>query len=1115
MIKNYRKRKNLALKMCAMFMFPFSLFGGLCLYKNGKASAITETSGYHSEIISVTNSDFTQGGSSYVSGNSLSGWNAIETESNARGMLISVNNVEIDDVEEDYFLPRNPEAFYKNDDRVMMINAKNSSSADDSVKAYKGYRSSSITLEANSFYSFSVAVKTMAHSTDANDVFASVYLSGITNDEDREVRLGIEGITSAGWKEFYIFVATGNKTQNVTLDLYLGTNGQASQGAVFFDHFVTTRYSQNLFYENLQRFNYQGKDNYKSMDNETVFLVNDLLTNYDLVEESKNMNLDFEEPLTSDALGDKWSIIKDGKHNASAQIMNVRDRSGQTEWKNKTGYDFAGDDYSKDNNNALVLWAGDENSNGYIGVKSQDIAINAHDIYKITLKLKVVGIENGSFYVKVSENEGIYSYQQINKEEDNEDNFYTLLSNKTAGITSNTTNDWTNDYQTIEFFVKGHSLFNSSFNIEFWLGDSTTETKGLAAVDNIKIEYSNYEAFENASSSNKLELKYEEYENSSTNNGLFNNAQNTENKYPLSANNWTATKGEEKFNESGVIYLSTNEEYQKLYNKDIYDWAGINPNSDKGTPNNVYMMFNRQKSFQSLQSGTYSLSENSFYKLSFDLYTQDYLNFKSSVKVEVVDDNGIILFSKDNVTSADMFKNFEIYFHTAETISHTITIKIYLGEENNKVGGFVYLDNFLFEQQSDLTEEQFLLKENRADLTNFLLNLEGDIEGTISPNASFQFTPAVETFDGSSTENSLNEGGIVSGKNNEFGIENDNNILVLKNVTPSTSSLSSKYKFTMAEGSYYKLTFDLATIFSEEASSDSSKDKDHNCGYGVKVNVDGFTEITKLVGTKEFSTYTIFLNSSTSSTSALTFSLVSDCEQTLGVALISNLKFVSSTENEYNTAKTNYGDNFGKTVFTSSKSEEIEPEEPDDSEEDTTTDSNGVDNRWLLIPSIIMGIALIVAIIGVILRKIKIKKIDKIKNEAYDRKLSLNHDVIIKQAQERRDEEVVSLQKAKQVLAQRRLDLEEEHKQFVKNNREQANGKLSREVEKAFKQYNNDIARIDEKINILQEKIDFCMTADYLLTVERKIVMEEEDKFANEKKALKKAKQENKQKSLN
>ncbi len=1107
MIKNYKKRKNNALKMCAMFMFPFSLFGGLLLCNQSKASAVNETTGYHIENVSVSNSDFTQGGSTYTSGNSLSGWNAIETDNKASGMLISVgNNVDNQDFEDDYYLHHNPESFYKNDQRIMMINAKTASSESDAKKAFKGYRSSTISLEANSFYTFSVAARTMAHSSDATDVFASIYVSGLKDEDGQEVKLGIERITSSAWKEYYFFIATGNESQSVTLDLYLGTSSEASQGAVFFDHFVATRYSENLFHENLENFGYTA-DNFESMDNETVFIVDKFLPQYQLIEGSENYNFDFEDELTEKALGDKWQIISGKRHNANAEIMDIRDRSSISSWTNKTGYDFIGDDYSNDNHNGLVLWANEDG--GYIGVKSQDISLNAHDIYKITLNLKLTGIENGSFYVNVSENDKIYSYEQIEKEEDNEDNFYTLLSSKTSGFTSNTTNEWKNDYQTIEFYVKGHSLYNSSFNIEFWLGDETTQTKGLAVVDNIKVEYSNYNDFENTTSSNKLELVYEEYENSSTNNGLFNLAQNTEGKYPLAASNWTATKGNDKLNESGIVYLSTNEEYDKLYPREKYDWAGINPNSDSETPNNVYMMFNRQPSYQSLQSGTYSLSENSFYKLSFDYYTQDYLKSISKIKVEISDENGITLFSKSDISSPDKFTKMEIYLHSAEIISHTISVKIYLGEENHEVGGYVYLDNFAFEQMSDMTEDTFAVKENKADLTNYLLNLEGETDST----PSFTFS-VDETFDGSSTSSTLNEGKIVSGKNNGYGIENENNILAIKNLTPATSSLTSKYKFTLGENSYYKLTFDLATIFGDEASSAESKDKDHVCEYGVKVNLDGFNEIKGIVGTRELKTYTIFFNSSTSSTSAISFSLVSDCEQTLGVALITNLNLASATENEYNTAQTVYGDKFGSTVFTSAKADtaEEEPSEDDEDDTDDSTSDSTFDSRWLLISSIIMGVALIIAIVGFILRKIKIKKIERIKNEAYDRKLSLNHDVILKEAQARRDEEVKSLQKAKQVLAQDRVELEEKHKEFLRENRESSQGKLSREVERAFKKYNNDIARIDEKINILQEKIDFCMTADYLLTIERKIVAEEEDKFASEKRAYKKSKKENKSK---
>ena len=72
-------------------------------------------------------------------------------------------------------------------------------------------------------------------------------------------------------------------------------------------------------------------------------------------------------------------------------------------------------------------------------------------------------------------------------------------------------------------------------------------------------------------------------------------------------------------------------------------------------------------------------------------------------------------------------------------------------------------------------------------------------------------------------------------------------------------------------------------------------------------------------------------------------------------------------------------------------------------------------------------------------------------------------------------------------------------------------------MEKAFKQYNTKINRIDEKINIINEKIDNCMSAEHLLSIQRSIIAKQEEEYAMEKRAykeaLKKKKQEEKQAS--
>ena len=72
--------------------------------------------------------------------------------------------------------------------------------------------------------------------------------------------------------------------------------------------------------------------------------------------------------------------------------------------------------------------------------------------------------------------------------------------------------------------------------------------------------------------------------------------------------------------------------------------------------------------------------------------------------------------------------------------------------------------------------------------------------------------------------------------------------------------------------------------------------------------------------------------------------------------------------------------------------------------------------------------------------------------------------------------------------------LEAEHKEYVKEQRTQNAGKLSKSIEMQFKKYNSEIAKIDQKINIIKEKIDYCMTADYLLSLQRRYAMEADEK---------------------
>ncbi len=1101
MTKSKINCKSKCLKLCALLMFPMALFGGVSLSKaslDEKASALS--TGYftsYNEPVSVENPSFKNGNKPYATGASLSGWDAIETESRATGMLIDVGSGEMSESEngatatfsrykDTYMLTANPECKDSDDTRILMINSK-ANLDQHHINARKGYRSSSISLSANSYYSFKVSVRTMLNGDDFAQ--ASIYVSGLKDLDGNDMKIGVENVSPRSWTDYYIFVATGDSAQTVTLDLYLGSaNGAKSQGAVFFDDCNVERYSENLFYSMVQQHGYTFSDNADSFANDKVFLVQGLKTLPNYITNHDQYNFNFEDDSAVGGLGNKWEVI--GQANAHAQIMNVAEIQPSA-FNETTGFNFVGNDLSYQNDNALVMWTGNQSgyTASYIGVKSEDIKIEAHTAYKVSLKLKISEINEGSFVLKVTENESIYSlYPSVFSKDEEAENYFTLQSAKTSGFTTNTDNNWANDYQTVEFYVKGYDLYNSSINLELWLGDNATNANGCVIVDDIQVEKVASNKFTNAT--NKLELKAYTGSTSGFTNPLFNQTEYTDStpNYPLTATGWQKSIENENYNESGVIYLGKDDEYKTMY-AGKYDWAGISPAKTNQLTDNVYMMFNRQNSYQSLKSTNYSLTSDAYHKISFDYYNQLLTGLNaSSIKVEIVDENGITLFSQDGISSLDNWDTMEIYLHTAKMVSHKINVVIHLGEKDSKVGGYVYLDNFKVETSN---EEAFLSGNHNVDLADYFLSLEtnGTISNDLSSSPAFDF--AVEEIYDKGYQGSLSgaEGGIVNGKNNPYGITTDeSNFLVLSSKVASRASLTSKYKFAFEADAYYKLTFDLATIFDDSALNASNDE--HDCGYGVSIKMEGFDIVSKLVTSGELKTYTIFFKCKTATQdTTFTFTLDSDCANTLGTALLTNFNIEKSNNDEYTFASTQ--PSFNQTTFTSEQSEVVE----DEPEDDTTSEEKNNDSAWLLIPSIIMGVALVIAIIGYLLKKVKIKKIQKIKKENYDRKLTLNHDVVVAEAKKRRDAEIENLQNARKMLEQDRIRLEAEHKEYVKTSRENSNGKLTREIERSFKRYNANLSRIDEKINIIKEKIDNVMTAEYLLSLEHKIVAEEEAKF--------------------
>jgi len=1101
-----KKTRNIGksyLKLASLCLLPCALFVGGSLAK-ASSNAYAEEKSYSystgcTENVNVTNPSFASGSSPYATGPSLSGWNAVVSGSKAKGMIINVGDyVESDDgtiesatfakYKSTYLLDSNPMTKDKSDTRILMINSK-SSNKQQNVQEKQGYQSSTLTLKANSYYVFSVSALTMLN----GDNFAecSIYLSGLVDENGKKFDLGYEKISPTSWTDYYFFVATGNQDQEVSLQLYLGSKTTASEGVALFDGTSAYRYSENEFFNlcyDVHGYN-ASADEKQISDGEKIFMIKKLKSEVNSVEDIATYNFDFES--TSASLADNWSVI--AHPNGTASIINYAD------FESVTSLPRIGNDLSYNNNKALVMQTTqNEYSSSYIGLKSKQIEIKPHASYKVSLKLKIAEMESGSFFLKLTENDYIYEvYSSLISEDENDDNYLALSSGKTSGYTSNTTDQWTNDYQTVDFYVKGHSLYTSFVNVELWLGDKDTSAVGCVVIDDINVETI---ADSELNSANCLTLNSNTTQGS-IENSSFDTATSTSNslEYPLNATGWTANKENDVKCESGVVYLDKNT-YAGLSDKNIYDtmyegkhdWAGINPgNSDKSnSPANVYMMFNRQNSYQSLQSPYFTLSGNEYYKVSFDYYNQLFSTTNpSQFKVELVDDNGITLFSQDKIQSLDEWKNMEIYFKTNSSKSHKIYAKIYFGEQGNEVGGMLYLDNFDF---ASSTQEDYANALYSTDTTGFYTKLDSNLDGTkVVSSTAYSFSAT--SLDSNYANNEVAFGGIASGTNNAYDITNEkDNLLVVTTTAPAKASLKSKFNLDFKANTYYKLTFDLATIFNEGA--DKANSDEHTCNYGASILLDNFEEISGLISDGSLNSYTIYFKTKDiDSTPTLQFILNSDCDETTGTAVLTNLELTTSDEDTYVYAQTQAS--FNKSVFASEYVEqEVEDEKPDEElpeDEQAPVESNPT-TGWMVASGLITGIAVLIAIIGLIFKNVKIKKIEKVKSEAYDRRINKNHELIMAEAQKLRDNELQDLIQARDSIQKQKDELEASHKEYMKSIRDEKQGKISKAVEKEFKKYTSMVATLNEKINIIKEKMDYTMSADHLIELGRKVVMQQE-----------------------
>ena len=1025
----------LGLVFALVFAFLFQIVNPSLIKKEAHAENTNQ--------VTITNGNFNQSPTTYYLDSAPSGWSVIDSSKQTTSGIINTGS-NFSTYTTSYKLSKNPETFYKDnsDTKVLMINSDNESTSN----IYsQGYKSSSIQLEANTCYNFSVLAK-----AEEVGAFGSIYLK----DENGENLLKFEKIGKTNWTEYKFYLETSSYSMSVYFELYLGTeNYVESPFAMFFDNVTGYKMSK-------QTFDSEKADNATT---QTKTISKNYITSV--------LNSDFENGI------ENWTATTAFPSGTVHKVINTNDTNAMI----AEGFTHLGGD-NVYGNKALWLASKDEKAYGF-GYKSSTIALPAYSIYKVNVNAKV-GKDTEARFVLVEE-DLVKSY--------NED--YEPMTSELK-ITSNGNADGVlGGYQTYSIYVYGHTLFDSSFHIELWLGDEENGKSGSVVFDNVTIEEIYYDEFNDVSDSltqAKLELKSIS-DSPSVTNGNFNLAK-PNNSFPYSPMNFEHKIEDASKNIGGIVNT----------NKTIYDRTKnklgnlSNPSNPEGftqeanETNNVLVMWNKQNSYQSFESSKVNVTSKtsnaeSFYDLTFDFKTVE-TSTDTNFNVQIFDQDGIKVFEEENITSSDWNK-FTSTIRVGETTT-SLTLKLSLGTQNKKSTGYVFVDNVEIKQSSITLEEFNNLCQNTtklhkvSDLSNAYMNLR-----LLKNDENFYENIA---FTGNQISGQNSQTGIVDATNNDFEVgaseANQNaikNIMFIQNHTTANYSITSNFKNNLQQNKKYKFTVQLKTRL-------QTPPADYETKYGASFELLGVEDakIENINTNNEWKEISIIVNSTTDSEINLRFGLNTQNE-TAGLLFIDSFSLTEINDEEYKAIVDRQENEKSENTLIIGSTDIKEDEKEDETE-------NEFD--WVILPALFTALALIIAVVGFVVRRIKFKKWQRKKINEYDRNKTLYKDVVRREAQEKRDEILKAYNAELKEIESEIEKLEEENRERLERQR---GTKVDRKVENEFKSYAKKHTSLTNKKEKVLDKINEVNSTEYLLSLQKKLHIENAKKLASQSKTKK------------
>ena len=1008
-----KKISNFKNGIIAIILIAMTLFvsGMILLTKGNKIFAY-----YMQDYTGLSNQNFLNASGSDKPQTPTS-WNLTKTlPSNVKAGVISLNEKTfLENNENYYYLPSvipKYSGISSQDSNVLMINARTG-------KANIGYKSNSFTLNSNAYYKISV----YAYSQNDSNAYGTIALSsnGITNTVN-----SLNVLTLGSWQEYSIYVKT-NETQalnDCTLDLWLGSNSATEQagatGAVLYDNITITEYAQSSYNADLKN---NSSSNKLEIDLQNEKL--DIITNSDF----ENNNLT------------GWSV----KTNNGSNPLSENNVNG-VYLVNYSEKDYVENILKVDSaptsgnfiNNTKALLINNTKSAESIGYESTPFALDNNSVYKISVYAKS-SISEGTAQIVLKENKYKENDSKYDKYNSNLQTFNVNLGTST--------NAKTNNWIEYSFYVSTKTFdsimeddFKYTFTLGLWVGTESSPAKGYAFFDNISVcKIATSDIPSSLTNATVCDLVADS--TTTIKNGTFNNVTvpSKQDTYPLTPENWTLTSSDDTSYRilNGVI--NVNEDNFNSFKTTIQNKVNssklssnalnvINPvKSTAKASDNVLMIGNLTPNYQYFESDSFSLSSSSYYELSVDVNTE--LLNNATAGIQLLNDKNIVA-EKVNIATDSNWKTYKFFIKTGSD-STSATLKLSLGKENATGQGFAFFDNVTLKT---INEQEYNTPSTTYDYKK--VNLVNEDFSNISEDKDIKnrYTPYSWTFSSNITNIDDVKKGVIKDVNklSDYDLPKDansNNLLAIESINSDGYFLyKSNKEYTISSNSYYEISIWIKT---NSINHEENEEKgEYGASFFVSNSNNSFNGFKGINTNNEWKKYSIYVNSTDATNYYINLALGNSENNARGNVYYSTLIVNSIDEDTYyENIKPLEEDESIDNIIAIGNTDKADT----DTDDSTTDDNNdsGFKFDFTLVASIITALAILIALIGVGVRKINFKKPVKVGKKDYDRELLVEK---TKQQQEKitvKENELNSLKEQLSSIQDKVNNLKDEYKNNI------------------------------------------------------------------------------------